>query len=89
MDQNEIALNAFLEDDNKKLRGYIKQLKQCKEDQNEEVAQLMPMIAEQCEAQSDKKMITTFIDTDYGISGLIGNKLLEKYQKPILVLKKK
>lgn len=88
MDQNEIALNAFLEDDNKKLRGYIKQLKQCKEDQNEEVAQLMPMIAEQCEAQSDKKMITTFIDTDYGISGLIGNKLLEKYQKPILVLKK-
>lgn len=88
MDRNEVALNAFLEDDNKKLRGYIKQLKQCKEDQNEEVARLMPSITEQCESQSNKKMITTFIDTEYGISGLIGNKLLEKYQKQILVLKK-
>lgn len=88
MDRNEVALNAFLEDDNKKLRGYIKQLKQCKEDQNEEVARLMPSIIEQCESQSNKKMITTFIDTEYGISGLIGNKLLEKYQKQILVLKK-
>ena len=34
------------------------------------------------------RVIKTFIDTDYGISGLIGNKLLEKYHKPILVLKK-
>ena len=32
-------------------------------------------------------MIITYIDTPYGISGLLGNKLLEKYQKPILVLK--
>ena len=32
-------------------------------------------------------MIITYIDTPYGVSGLLGNKLLERYQKPILVLK--
>ena len=32
-------------------------------------------------------MIIAHIDTPYGVSGLLGNKLLEKYQRPILVVK--
>ena len=48
---------------------------------------MLPDVLEQCNSQSDKKIIITYIDTPYGISGLLGNKLLEKYQKPILVLK--
>ena len=32
-------------------------------------------------------MLTAIIDTPYGVAGLIGNKLLEKYQRPVLVLK--
>ena len=87
MNHNDIAMKAFLEDDNKQVLAYIKQLKQCKEDQNKEVSRLLPNIIEQCENQQSKKMIITYIDTPYGVSGLLGNKLLEKYQRPILVLK--
>lgn len=87
MGKNEIAMKAFLENENKQVLAYVKELKKCKEDQNKEVDRLLPDVLEQCEAQSDKKMIVTYIDTPYGISGLLGNKLLGKYQKPILVLK--
>ena len=87
MNQNDIAMKAFLEDDNKQVLAYIKQLKKCKEDQNKEVSKLLPGIIEQCENQINKKMIVTHIDTPYGVSGLLGNKLLEKYQRPILVVK--
>ena len=85
--KNNIALDAFLADDNKQVLAYVKELKKCKELQNEEVSRLLPSVIKQCETQTDKKMIVTFIDTSYGISGLLGNKLLEKYQKPILILK--
>lgn len=87
MGQNEIALQVFLEDDNKKVLALVKALKKCREDQNAEVDRLLPDVIKQCEEQSDKKMIITYINTPYGIAGLIGNKLLEKYQRPILVLK--
>lgn len=85
--KNNIALDAFLADDNKQVLAYVKELKKCKELQNEEVSRLLPSVIKQCETQTDKKMIVAFIDTSYGISGLLGNKLLEKYQKPILILK--
>lgn len=87
MDCNESAVNAFLADDNKEVLKYVKELKQCKEAQNIEVDRLIPYIFEQCETQKNNKIIYTIIDTEYGISGLLGNKLLEKYQRPILVLK--
>lgn len=87
MDYNESAVNAFLADDNKEVLKYVKELKQCKEDQNIEVDRLMPCVLEQCESQKNNKIIYVIIDTQYGISGLLGNKLLEKYQRPILVLK--
>lgn len=85
--KNEIAMKAFIEDDNKTLLKYMRELKKCKELQNEEVDKVLPNAIQSCEEQKDKKMIVVFIDTDYGISGLLGNKLLEKYQRPILILK--
>lgn len=87
MGQNESAMNAFLADANKEVLKYVKELKKCKEQQNEEVKLLLPDLLEQCETQIDKKMIVTLINTPHGISGLIANKLLEKYQRPILVVK--
>ena len=87
MNKNEYAMKSFLSDDNKEVLSYMKVLKQCKEDQNTMVAELMPSITEQCEKQLDKKMISVFIESDYGIAGLIGNKILEKYQRPLLILK--
>lgn len=87
MGENETAMNAFLEDNNKQVLAYVKALKKCKEEQNQEVERLLPNVYEQCEKRKDQKVITVYIDTQYGIAGLLGNKLLEKYQKPILVLK--
>lgn len=85
--KNDIAMKAFIEDDNKILLKYMRELKKCKELQNEEVDKILPNAIQSCEEQKDKKMIVVFINTDYGISGLLGNKLLEKYQRPILILK--
>lgn len=85
--KNDIAMKAFIEDDNKTLLKYMRELKICRVLQNEEVDKILPEAINLCEEQKDKKMIVVFIDTDYGISGLLGNKLLERYQRPILILK--
>lgn len=85
--KNDIAMKAFIEDDNKTLLKYMRELKICRVLQNEEVDRILPEAINLCEEQKDKKMIVVFIDTDYGISGLLGNKLLERYQRPILILK--
>lgn len=85
--KNDIAMKAFIEDDNKTLLKYMRELKKCRVLQNEEVDRILPEAINSCEEQRDKKMIVVFIDTDYGISGLLGNKLLERYQRPILILK--
>lgn len=87
MNENEAAMNAFLADDNKEVLSYVKILKKCKEEQNNEVQRLLPDVLEQCENQKENKVISVHIDTPYGISGLLGNKLLEKYQRPLFVLK--
>lgn len=85
--KNDIAMKAFIEDDNKTLLKHMRELKICRVLQNEEVDRILPEAINSCEEQKDKKMIVVFIDTDYGISGLLGNKLLERYQRPILILK--
>lgn len=87
INKNEIAMKAFLEDDNKTLLKYMKELKKCRELQNEEVDGILPGAIASCEKQIDKKMMVVFVSTAYGISGLLGNKLLEKYQRPLLILK--
>lgn len=86
MNQNDIALKAFLTDDNKEALALVKQLKACKESQNQEVERIMPSAIEQCELQIDRKMMVVETNTKFGINGLIANKLLEKYQRPILCL---
>ena len=87
LNKNEYALNTFLSDDNKEVLSNMKILKQCKEDQNNIISELIQDIIKQCDKQLDKKMITVFIESEFGIAGLIGNKILEKYQRPLLILK--
>lgn len=88
MNKNEEALLAFLSDDNKDVLKHIRELKKCKEKQNNLVSEILPDLLEQCENQSENKMLVVIIDEECsGISGLIGNKLLSIYQKPILILK--
>ncbi len=83
---NELAKKAFLTDDNKELNQYIKDLKKCKIIQNEEVAYLMPEILSQAQSQLNKNIISVFINSENNIAGLIANKLISIYQRPIFVL---
>lgn len=87
MSKNESAMNAFLANENKEVLKYVKELKKCKEEQNEEVNLLMDDIIAQADKQIDKKVISIMIDSSADISGLLGNKLLEKYQRPLLILR--
>lgn len=89
MNENKKAMDLFLSDDAKEISRLVNDLKFCKESQNVEIKDIMPVLEEQAEPQLDKKVMFFFIDTEAEVAGLIGNKLLEKYQRPLFVLKTK
>lgn len=85
---NTEALKLFISDDEKEVAKTVKNLKSAKEEQNIIVSDLMPSIREQAKSQLDNKVMFFVVDTDAGISGLIANKLIAEYQRPVFVLKK-
>lgn len=87
MNENEKAMQLFLSDNSKEISALVNDLKFCKESQNLEIADIMPYLERQAEEQIDKKVMFFFVDTEGEVAGLIGNKLLEKYQRPVFVLK--
>ena len=91
MSENEKAMNVFLTDDSDEIDELVKDLKDCKERQNEIVADLLGGLLEQGDAQLDRKCMFFILenDTDAEITGLLGNKLLELYQRPLFILKLK
>lgn len=86
LSENEKAMNLFLSEDSKEITKLVNELKSCKEYQNLEIADLMPELEAQAESQMDKKVMFFFVETNAEVKGLIGNKLLEKYQRPVIVL---
>lgn len=91
MHENEKAMNVFLADDEDEISELVKDLKYCKEQQNEVVAELLDGLLEQGDAQLDRKCMFFMLDndTEAEITGLIGNKLLAMYQRPLFILKHK
>ena len=89
MHENEKAMQVFLADDEDEINELVKDLKNCRERQNEVVAEMLDGLLEQGEAQLDRKCMFFILenDTDAEISGLIGNKLLAMYQRPLFILK--
>lgn len=85
--KNEVAMQMFLSDDIKEVRAYKKELEECKNIQNEEVEEILPNVWEDFDKQGNSKVLYTVIDTDYGVAGLIGNKCLDLYNKPMFILK--
>lgn len=85
--RNQTAMRLFLSDDNKEVLKLKKQLEECKEIQADELDKVLPNVYKEFDNQSDKNVLYTIIDTEYGISGLIGNKCLEQYNKPLFILK--
>ena len=88
MNKNKLALSLFLQDDSDKCKEIIKKLKKLKEQQNEIIKSVLPITEEQAQNQLNKKVMVFVIDVDYDVRGLLANKLIEKYQRPVLVLGK-
>lgn len=91
MHENNKAMNVFLTDDSKEIDVLVKDLQDCKERQKEIVTSLLDGLLEQGETQLDRKCMFFILenDTDAEITGLLGNKLLELYQRPLFILKLK
>ena len=85
--RNNIAMQLFLSDDNKEVLSLKKQLEECKEIQAQELENILPSVYEDFDKQRDAKVLYSIINTEYGISGVIGNKCLEIYNKPMFILK--
>lgn len=88
---NDLALRVFLSDDEEEIAQIIKGLNGCREEQNEVVAEIMPSLEEQALTQVDNKCMFFFIpnNIEASVSGLIGNKLLEQWNRPLCILKKR
>ena len=84
--RNESAMNLFLADDNKEVLKYKKEVTECKDIQSEEVDRVLPNLKEQLDSQNNANVLYGIIDSEYGVSGLLGNKCLELYNKPLFIL---
>lgn len=83
------ALDVFIIDDEQEIKAIIKRLKSYKEQQNEEVADIFPDCQAQYETQKNNKVLVFHHNSNLDISGLLGNKLLEQYHKPLFVVKQR
>ena len=90
LNENEKAMRLFLSDDIKEISALVRDLKKCKEKQNEITLEQMSDLIEQGEKQLNQKCMYFFLGdkTEANVTGLLGNKLLEKYQRPLFVLRK-
>lgn len=88
MSENEKALDLFVSDDEDEINELIKDLKKCKENQNKIVDSLIDGLLEQGEKQLNQKAMYFFLeDVDGEIGGLLGNRLLSIYQRPLFVIR--
>lgn len=87
---NDLAMQIFLSDDENEISEIVNGLNKCREEQNKIIDGIMPILEEQAQSQLNNKCMFFFIpdDVEASVSGLIGNKLLEKYNRPLFVLKK-
>ena len=89
MHENEKAMNVFLAEDLDEINELVKDLKNCRERQNEAVAEMLDELLAQGESQLDRKCMFFMLDNDIDaeVTGLVANKLLALYQRPLFILK--
>ena len=88
MNKNWDALKLFLSDDEEEIDELIKSLKDCKEKQNDKVDEIFAQIREQAKSQEDKKVmffVISNVEDSAGVSGLLANKVLGQYQRPVVI----
>ena len=84
--ENDSAFEAFISDDQHEIARKIKVMKHCKDCQRTEVDECCLDLEEQFKSQMDKPVLCGMVRTTNGIHGLIANKTLSKYQRPVLIL---
>ena len=91
MKENSIAMNVFLSDNINEIDTLVKDLKSCKDKQNKIVAEMFDELLEQGETQLDRKCMFFSLknEIDAEITGLVANKLLAEFQRPLFVLRLK
>lgn len=87
MNRNELPVKALLSDNKAEVSKFVKELNKTKDEQNKLVDSLFPNCIEQANLQANKKMIVVITEDASGVNGLLGNKLMNIYKRPILVLK--
>ena len=87
MGHSEEALRIFIEDDNKEILSIKKVLEECKKSQDEEKRALLPEVRSQFD-NSGRRIKWAIINTPYGVSGLIGNTVLDEYNCPVFIWNK-
>lgn len=80
-----LAKDFFLETENKKLLAMRKEIEAQKVVQDEEKKALLDIVREQLDAQTELDFGYAIINTKLGVSGLIGNTVLDEYNKPIFI----
>lgn len=84
---NNVAMQMFLEEDDNELKSLIKEAKQAKEQQKKMVDDVINSLMEQLDEQHDKKCKVFFIPSEYRtLSGLLGNRILSQVHSPLLVV---
>lgn len=86
MDKNEIPVKALLSDDRDEVSKYVKELNKIRTEQNKVVDGLLPVCIEQADKQKEKPLIVVVLEESSGINGLLGNKLMDMYKRPVMVL---
>ena len=91
MHENEKAMNVFLAEYDEDIDSLVKDLKACKERQNEVVSELIEGLLKQGEAQLDRKCMFFMLENELEaeITGLVANRLLSEFQRPLFVLRLK
>ena len=87
--KNELAFKAFISDDEKQIKALIKEMMACREQQNEDVEYFMDLNMDVLSKQNDWPYNFIVIDTEFGICGLIANKIKAMTGKPVFVVVKR
>lgn len=85
---NDIAFKCFIADNVEFIKKRLKIMNHWKTRQAEEVSTIFEDLIPQIEAQKDEKVLAGFIETPNGITGLVANKILARYKKPVLIFRK-
>lgn len=84
---NDLAFETFIEDDLEIIKNNLYRMRKVKDRQKKDVDSITKDLDEQLASQKNESVLAGFVESDFGVHGLIANKITGKYKKPTLILK--